>query len=204
MKKINFLRITWISAIFISLVIILIAVMNYKIYFQYQTKNKIYFYDCNGTLCVTEVEDDNHLLYSKYECGYDDCPIFKSEINDTYVILNNQTNNILFNYRTGDTVSSNYEDYKLLNNNYIIVTKNQKQGIIDLNNKITVSLEYEQLGYIQDEYLMGYNINYIIAKKNNKYGIVSIKNGDIIEKFNHEDNEIETLLNILNAEEKTL
>lgn len=204
MKKINFARITWISAIFLGLIVILICVMDYKIHFQYKTKNNIYFYDCSGTLCVTEVKNDSNLLYSKYECGYEECPIFKSELNDTYAILDSQNSNILFNYRTGKIISADYDEYQLLNNNYLIVTKSQKQGIIDINNKITVTVDYDQLGYLKDGYLMGYNLNYIIAKKDNKYGIISIKDGTIIEEINHEETELENLENILKEEEKTL
>ena len=59
MKKINFAKISWVSSIFIILIIILIAVMHYKIYYQYKIKNIIYFYDCDGTLCATEVKNDN-------------------------------------------------------------------------------------------------------------------------------------------------
>lgn len=204
MKKINIARITWILSLFLGLIVILITVMDYKINFQYQSNNKIYFYECNGALCVTEVEDSNHLLYSKYECYQKECPTLKSELNDTYVILDSSNSNILFNYRTGKIISENYEDYLFLNNDYLLVTQNQKQGIIDINNKITVPLQYEQLGYKQNEYLIGYNLNYIIAKKQKKYGIISIKDGTIIEEFIHKETELENLLTILNDEEKVL
>lgn len=204
MKKINIAKITWISCIFLGLIVILIMVMDYKIHYQYKTINKIYFYDCDGTLCVTEVKDDEHLMYSQYECGHDECPIFKSELNDTYAILNAKDNSILFNYRNGKVISADYTDYQLLNNNYLIVTKEQYQGIINMNNEITVPLNYEQLGIIKENSLTGYNLSTIIAKKDNKYGLISLKNGNIIEPLKHEETEIDNLLKLLNEETNSL
>ena len=200
MKKFNFAKISWVSAIFIGLIVILIAVMHYKIYYQYKTKNIIYFYDCDGTLCVTEVENDNHLLYSKYECGYDACPTFTTEIEDKYVILNKDDKSILFNYRSDLVISSNYQDYKLLNNNYLIVTKNNLKGIIDLNNNVIAPIIYQEIGIIKDDYLTGYNLNSIIAMKNDKYGIISLKDGSIIKEFEYEDSNLQDLLKDLNNE----
>lgn len=197
MKKINFARITWILSIFLILIVILIAVMDYKIHFEYLTNNKLYFYDCDGTLCVTEVKNDNHLLYSKYQCGYEECPIFKSELDDNYAILTDTDSNILFNYRTGKIISGQYDNYQLLNNNYLIVTKNNFQGIITIDNQLVIPLNYDQLGIIKEDYLSGYTLNYIIAKKNNKYGIISIKDEKIIEEFKYEESELDNLLQIL-------
>lgn len=200
MKKINIPKIVWILSIFLILIIILIAVMDYKINYEYKIKNKLYFYECDGNLCVTEVEDEEKLLYSKYECGYLECPVFKSQMDDNYVILEENDNSILFNYRQNKVISKNYNDYKFLNNNYIIVTKDNYQGIIDIDNNLTVMVSYDSLGYMKEEYLMGYNLNNIIAKKNNLYGIISIKNGTIIEEIKYKEEEIDTLLNIINNE----
>ena len=200
MKRFNIAGIIWKLSIILILIVILIAVMDYKIHFEYLTNNNLYFYDCDGTLCVTEVKNDNHLLYSKYQCGYEECPIFKSELNDNFVILTEKNNSILFNYRTGQITSTNYTNYQLLNNNYIIVTKDKYQGIIDLNNNLIVPTNYEQLGIIKENYLTGYTINSIIAKKDNKYGMISIKDGTIIVEFNYEENELDNLLQILKDE----
>lgn len=200
MKKINIPKIVWILSIFLILIIILIAVMDYKINYEYKIKNKLYFYECDGNLCVTEVEDEEKLLYSKYECGYLECPVFKSQMDDNYVILEENNNSILFNYRKNKIISREYDDYKFLNNNYIIVTKNNYQGIIDIDNNLTVLTSYDSLGYMKEEYLIGYNLNNIIAKKNNLYGIISIKDGTIIEEIKYKEEEIDTLLNIINNE----
>lgn len=197
MKKINIARVVWVLSIFLILIVILIAVMDYKINFEYLINNKLYFYDCSGTLCVTEVENDNHLLYSKYQCGYEECPIFKSELNDSLVLLTSADTTILFNYRSGEVISADYDNYQILNSNYFIVTRGAKQGIIDVNNKLTVPLDYDQLGLIQEDYLAGYTINSIIAKNNDKYGIISIKDGTILHEFTYEETTLENLLQIL-------
>lgn len=201
MKNKNFPKIIWISAIFLFLIVILICVMDYKIHFEYKTKNKLYFYDCNGILCVTEVEDDNHLLYSKYECDYEECPVFKSEVEDSYAIIENKNTSILYNYRTGKIVSDDYDDYKLLNDKYFIVTKKDKQGIINMNNERKVSMNYDSIGYLKDGNLLGYTLNYIIVKKNDKYGIVAIETNEIVEDFNYSENEIDSLFTILSQKE---
>ena len=203
MKKNNIPKVIWILSVFLVLIVILIAVMDYKIHYEYKIKNKLYFYECDGNLCVTEVEDDKKLLYSKYECGYEECPVFKSEINDKYVILEEKGYNILFDYRESKIISTDYNNYQFINNNYIIVTQNKHQGIIDINNKITVPAIYDKLGYIKEEYLTGYNLNNIIAQKDNLYGIISIKNGTVVEKIKYKEEEINTLLNIISNEENT-
>lgn len=206
MKKFNCARFVWIVALFFALIVILVAVIDYKIHFQYLSKNMIYFYECRGNLCVTEVIDDQNLLYSKYECGYEECPVFKAELGDCYAILNKSdvNNNILFNYRTGVVVSFGYDDYKILNNNYLIITKNKLQGIIDINNKVVVSLKYDQLGVMKDGYLTGYGLNYIVAKKNDRYGIISLKDETIVEEFVYEESQLDNVLQILSDKEKLL
>ena len=200
MKKINIPKVIWVLSIFLILIIILIAVMDYKINYEYKVKNKLYFYECDGNLCVTEVEDEEKLLYSKYECDYEECPVFKSQIDDNYVILEEINNSILFDFRNNNLISREYDDYNFLNNNYIIVTKNNYQGIIDIDNNLTVLTIYDSLGYMKEEYLMGYNFNNIIAQRNNLYGIISIKDGTIIEEIKYKEEEIDTLLNIINNE----
>lgn len=194
MKKINIAKVIWISSVFLALIVILIMVMDYKIHYQYLTKNQIYFYECSGNLCVSEVKDDSHLLYSTFECGYEECPAFKKELDDTYVLLEQNNTYILYNYRNNIIISKDYEDYLFINNQYIIVTKDGKQGIIDIDNHIILEPTYNQIGYFQDDYLIGYNLNYIITKKDDKYGIISYKTGKIVEPFNYSEDEINQLL----------
>ncbi len=194
MKKINFARIIWILCLFILLITILIMVMDYKIHYQYLTANKLYFYDCSGNLCVTEVKDDTNLMFSSYDCGYEECPVYKKNIADSYVLLEQNKKFILYDYRKAKVISQEYEDYQFLTENYIIVTIGEKYGVIDLDNNLTVAVSYNKLGYNKDDYLMGYTLNNILAKKGEKYGIISYKDGSIVEDFQYKEEEIPQLL----------
>ena len=115
-------------------------------------------------------------------------------MNDDLVLLIKDDIIILFNYRTGVIISSDYDNYQMINNNYYIVTKDGKQGIIDGENNLTVPVIYEQLGIIIDDYLTGYSYSNIIAKKDKKYGVVSIKNGEVMYPFDTEENNLDHLL----------
>lgn len=201
LKKQNIARKVWIISIFLELIIILVMIIDYKVHYQYLSKNKLYFYECSGILCVTEVENNAHLLYSTYDCSYDTCPTYKKELDDTYVLLEENNNCLLYNYRTGEMISKDYDDYQFLNNQNIIVTRNQKQGIINLNNQLLVETIYEELGYEQNDYLAGYNLNFIIAKQNDKYGIISYKTGEVIEPITESVENIDRLLAIINESE---
>lgn len=169
-------------------------IVDYKVHYQYLSKNKLYFYDCTGNLCVAEVEDNSHLLYSSYDCEYGACPIYKKELDDTYVLLEENNSVLLYNYRTGKIISKDYDDYQFLNNEIIIVTRNDYQGLINLNNELIIETIYEQLGYEQNGYLVGYNLNFIIAQKDGKYGIISFKTGEVIEPFDYSEEQINELL----------
>lgn len=197
LKKINFAKLVWISAIFLELIVILVMVMDYKINYQNKKNNQIYFYEHEGLLNVTEVSNDDYLMYSTYDCGYKECPTLKSELGDSHVILVENGNNILFDYRKGKVISSGYDDYKVLSNGYVIVVKNELQGLINSDNKVTVSIKYSELGYKGIDTMLGYNLNYILVRDKDKYGIVSIKNGSIAEPIEHNVIELEDLLRMM-------
>lgn len=195
-RKINIAKIIYIGAIFGVLIVILIMIMDYKINYQYsKPSEKLYFYNCDESLCTTKSKPNDKDIYSEYDCWYDKCPEYKKTIYDDYALLKeNKKSIILYNYKTGATITSNYTNYEFINNDYIIVEKNNKYGIIDINDTVTVSASYDKIGYYENKILTGYNTNSIIAKKNNKYGIISYKDGKIIEKFSYDENEIEKLL----------
>ena len=194
MKKINLPKIIWISSIFIILIIILLLVMNYKINYEYLIHNYLYFYECNTNLCVSQVEEDDKLIFSKYDCGFDECPQYLKSVDNDYVILTKDNKNILYNYRNSKIISDEYSDYYIINNNYVIIKFNGKKGILSLDNKILLAAIYDEIGYEKDGKLVGYNLNNIIVKKDNLYGIVSYKDGKIIEEIKHNEDEIDKLL----------
>lgn len=196
-KEINIARIVWVSCIFLLLITILIMVMDYKINYQYKVENKLYFYECDGNICTTQTKTANKNLLSIYDCYYDECPTYKSTINDDYVLLEKNEECILYNYKTGDKISNQYDNYIFINNDYIIVTKNNLDGIIDLKNNLIVNLEYDKIGYYKDEYLLGYNTNSIIAKKDDTYGIINYKDESLVEEFKYKESDIQTLLDLI-------
>lgn len=199
-KKINFLRFIWVSCLFLTLIVILLMVMDYKINYEYLEKSsgKVYFYDCGDEVCTTEVKDDSKKLYSTYDCWYNTCPIYKGVINDDYALLKEDTSFVLYNYKTGDTITSGYDSYTFINKEYIIVTKDAQDGIIDINDNVIVKPEYDQIGYFDGDYLIGYSTDKIIASKNDKYGIISFKDGRVVEEFKHSEAEVSSLLALIN------
>lgn len=202
MKKINLARIIWVTCLFLVLIIILIMVMDYKIHYQDLQYHRLYFYECDAMLCVSEVKDNSKLIYSKYECGYEECPIYQKELEDSYALLKEGQNTILWDYRQAKIISQDYEDYQFINSNYIIVTKDNAKGVINLENRITTNLLYEEIGDNNEEYLSGYNIQTIIAKKDGKYGIISYKDGSIVEKFEYSEEDKNKLLEMIHGEEE--
>lgn len=200
-SKVNIFKIIWISGVFLLLIVILLMIMDYKINYEYLTPKKIYFYNCNDSVCSTLVKDSvsKEDLYSIYECGYEICPTIKKAINNSYVVLNSEKLNILYDLKKGKIISDFYDDYQLINDKHFIVTKNNYQGLIDLENNILINTTYEQLGYTQNNLLIGYNVQSIIVKKNNLYGIVTIKDEKIIEKIEYKEDQIEYLLKIINS-----
>ncbi len=202
MKRHNFGRILWVTSLFLLLIEILLMVMDYKINYQYLTKNELYFYECEGNLCVSEAQEKKNLVYSKYNCGKKECPFYKRSIDNSYVILeyNNSNKTLLFNYRTGKMVSNSYEDYTIINQNRFIVTLNKKQGIIDGTGKIIVPIIYNQIGIMNDNLLQGFNFQNIIVKKDEQYGILSYETGTIIEKVEYHESDLNLLLERLKKE----
>ena len=132
MKKINIPKIIWVSSIFIILIIILVSIINYKINYQYLSYEYLYFYECDNNLCVSQTNDYSKLTYSKYECGYESCPKFIKSLEDSFVVLVSDNKYILYDYRNSKTINENYQDYELINNNYIIVTQKNKKIYCDI------------------------------------------------------------------------
>ena len=98
--KFNVPKIIWVSCLFLELIVILIMVMDYKINYQYTNdkETKLYFYDCSGELCTSEVKNNSKKLYSVFDCWYTICPVYKKIINEDYALLEEAESLILYNY----------------------------------------------------------------------------------------------------------
>lgn len=195
MRRHNFGRILWVSSLFLLLITILLMVMDYKINYQYLEEKNLYFYECDGTLCVSEMKDETSLVYSKYHCQ-GECPYYQKNLDDNYVLLSqkNSSKLILWNFRSGEEISNQYDDYTLLDTNHFIVTQGKKRGVIDKKNRIIIPISYDEIGIYKDNLLTGYNFENIIVKNDNKYGIISYQNGNIIEQLEYEENSLAALI----------
>lgn len=197
--KINKYRCMWVVSLFLILIIILYLVIKYKIYYQYLEHNYIYFYECSGNLCTSSMKDDSKLLYSTYDCSYDECPSFSGVINDNYVLLKGK-DNILFNYKDGRVISFIYDNYYFIDNEYIIVYKDDKYGIINVNGNVVCEVDYDEIGIIKDDVIEGVLFDNIIVKKDQKYGIISYKSGLLKENLIYDNKDI--VLNLLEEKNK--
>ena len=197
--KINY-KVVWVSSIFLVLIVILIMVMDYKINYEYASdeSSKMYFYKCDSDVCTMEVNDKKKKIYSSYDCWYGVCPVYKGVVYDGYVLLEENSSYTLFNYKTGTKVTSGYDEYKFISSDYIIVTKKNKDGVINKNGTIIVNSNYDKIGLSDNDSLKGYNTSDIIALKDGKYGIISYRTGKVIEKFEYGEENLNELLNILN------
>ncbi len=196
MKNLNIPRIVWVSCLFLDLIVILVMVIDYKVNYQYMVTHSLYFYDCDGNLCVSEATESDK-IYSTYLCGNEMCPVYEKTVEDDYAILNSGESAILYNYKVGKVISKGYDSYEFINSNYVIVTKNKYKGVIDLEDEVTVKVLYQDIGVRTSDYVTGYNVNNIIAKRSDKYGIISFKDGSIVEDFKYSEDKLPELLNII-------
>lgn len=196
-KEINIPKIVWVSGIFVLLIVILLLVMDYKINYQFASKNIMYFYSCDEELCIARIKDNSKKLFSKYECGYNDCPEYKKQISDDYALLEENKKNILYNFKKGTIITDKYESYEQIDSEYLIISKNNKYGIMKLTGQEIVAPTYDNIGKRENNFLTGYNSNAIIAKKNNKYGLISYRTGKLIEEFKFTDSNLDNLWDLL-------
>ena len=193
-RRINYARIVWVICLFLFLIVILLMVIDYKVHYQYLTHNYLYFYECTGDLCVTTVEDNQKLLYSSYDCGFEECPSYKKNVGDDYVLLFGDNQFLLYNYKKDVIISRDYEDYEFIDSNAIIVKKNDVFGIIGIDNKVIVKPSYEEIGIHTNGFLTGYNANSIVALKKDKYGAISYKDGKLEVEFKYTKDNLDELL----------
>ncbi len=210
MKKINFGRIIWVIGIFAFLLIILYLVVQYKVKYEWRKPTQyLYFYDCSeedniNILCTTTNEDNVvnlDKIYSKYKCQNDICPIFDRVIDggnhlSTLIYSNNK---ILYNYQSGNILSTSYQDYyPMYNNNtlvnLLVIDKDDLKGLTDLDLNIVLDISYQELGNINENVLTKYSYSedYLVAKRDDKWGTIKLSDYNIRDPFIY--NTLEDLL----------
>ncbi len=195
MKNKNIYRVIWISCIFLLLIVVLVSIMDYKINHEYEDENYLYFYKCDGNVCTSSVMDSSKELLSRYECRYEECPKYERNLYKDYVLLKESDNSYeLYNYITGDVISAGYDNYNFINDDYIVVSREKKQGIITVKDEVIVNTIYDKIGVIDNNTLTGFNQEYIVALKGDKYGIISYKDGKVKEDFKYQESRLEELL----------
>lgn len=189
--KINIFKLIWVSSIFLLLIAILIMVMDYKINYQgiKLETDYVYFYNCDGEICTSQIKDTSKELYSTFDCENQSCPVYKGIINEDYAILEESAGQVLYNYKTGVKITAGYDSYVFITNKYIITNKGEKYGIITDEDDIIVDTIYDQIGIQEENNLIGYNTECIVAKRDNKYGLISYKDGSIKEEFKYDNTE---------------
>lgn len=172
-RKINYFKFVWVTGIFSILILILVIVIEYKVYYE-KAINYLYFYDCNNLLCYTNKKDDadNNTVYSKYE--YDGTKPNVDILENNLVVINN---NILYNYVMGNVITRDYDSYKVINN-YLIVSSNNLYGVIGNDGKILIPLSYSYINSIDGKY-------YIVSSDNISYSLLDINNNSLFESYEY-------------------
>ena len=158
-------KITWVSGIYILLLVILYLVIIYKVEWEDKDLNTyLYFYDCGHKLCSSSNTQDDY--YSKVLCEDDNCPHISNIIGNN-LILTKGNNSWIYNYMSDQIVNNTYINYRYIGNDMFIVTDNTNtQGIIDISGKEIVSPKYEHLDNYKD--------GFISYEENGLFGIDTI------------------------------
>ncbi len=166
MKKNNVIfKLMWVGGIYLFLVLILVLVIDYKVKWEGRDLSKyLYFYDCSGNLCTTELKISNY--YSRYKC-VDFCPRVRNVLDNNIVILEGVKSGAIFNYKEGKVLNDKYVNYVSLDKNRILVSNGTKKGIIDLSNKVILPCEYDDIS-------TSISGNYIGVKKGDLWGLKSL------------------------------
>lgn len=178
---------------------------------------EIYFLqDKNGQKIISNELDKNLKYLGKYTCEYVGCGNFQYVPSPTeeqhffgndLVLISEWSGEdykgVLYNYQTNKVVETYNEvlcSYSFSNNKYsVLVTKNDKMGILSNNGKIVYDLTLDSYKYNQDvcykytiyeqereERYPGYNGQEGVFSKDNKYGVVNLENGDLVIDFKYE------------------
>lgn len=208
MKR-NIYRIIWITGMFLTLILILLMVMTYKIRFENAVYYKyLYFYNCNDDICATtnqkEIEDKS-TIYSVYKYQKK-TPTFK-KINDEYVKIYDNNKVVLYSMYNR-IITNNYKDYSLIANkniSFIAQNENGVFGIIDKTGK-------KQTGFIYSKFT-SYNDELIAGIYEDKYGIITLDGKKTFLDFEYDNIEIfgdfiitikDNKLNIIDKTKKSL
>lgn len=171
---------------------------------EFHFNNKLWFYSSEGTLLGSyncETEKCDYANYSSEDQTYSiDSLKFSdtksSSINDTFAFLTDGTEDIfLYNFKTNLNFKTN--PYKIVNNYnvgiegslYIVKNKNDKYGVIELQNNAipVIPFNYDYIGLKNELDENGHVIaDYFIVKKDDNWLIIDQKEAKLTEDFQEE------------------
>lgn len=178
---------------------------------------EIYFLqDKNGQKIISNEIDKNLKYLGKYTCEYVGCGNFQylpSPDREHIFLENNlvlisewtgeKNKTIVYNYQT-NKIEKTYEDtlcsYGFSNNNFsVLVTENNKMGILNSNGKQVHEITLDGLDYFADSLVCdkisdydetykskGYDGKNGVFSKDKKYGVVNMQTGEVILDFKYE------------------
>lgn len=189
----------------IIIVLLILVLVTYLAFYNYRKENKkdislkdsstatIYIYKDNSILKVDHYDKsiNNDEVVGKYDCKNNDCDIYENKLinpiyDSKYIIIKENNEIFIYNYIEKTKVSNNYSNIINRKDNYLLVEKNNKYGLIDIEGDQYIDTIYDEID------VEVYN-NLTKVKLDNLYGIYNIKeNKEVIttkyEKINITDN----------------
>lgn len=149
-------------------------------------KNLIYFYKySNDNKRYEKIKTYEYFETIAMINEDNDTGKYTFNINDSYLYVSLE-DNVFEDFSNIFPINNDENDYK-----YMVVYKNKKFGIIDLNGKYIYNLIFDQLGtfnntdrFESSSYI--YN-GMIVAKKNSKWGIIKIGENKILVDFKYDN-----------------
>lgn len=162
-NKKNLWHLVWIGGIYIVLIVILLLIIEYKVKWENKDLNTyLYFYNCSNNLCTTSEKVSTY--YSRVKCEKKKCPYIK-ERNKNLVILANEENEYVFDYRNEKIIDNQYINYSFKNDNLIVKNKDNKYGVSSIDGTLLIEPNYNRI--------VDYKDGYLAYAENNKVGIVN-------------------------------
>lgn len=176
-KKNIIFKLMWVGGIYLFLVMTLVLVIEYKVKWEGRDLTKyLYFYDCSGNLCTTELKTSKY--YSKYKCmNY--CPRIQTVLENNIVVLEGVKSGAIYNYKEGKIINDDYVSYISLDKNRVLVSNGEKKGIIDIDNKVILPCKYDDIS-------SSISGDYIGVKNGDLWGLKSLSDDKEV-KYQYSD-----------------
>ena len=131
--------------------------------------------------------DNSKKIIGTYNCKYDDCDIYNNNsleniYNEKYIMIKENDKVFVYDFKKDKNVSDSYDEIlSKFEDNYYIVRKENKYGMISNKGNEVISCNYDEI--IMD------NIydNKVQVKNGNLYGVLSVEDGKVLVEVKYED-----------------